>query len=165
MSDRHRSASLMKDLSHTNVPIDKTHSEIQDLWVSNHGNGSTSGLDIAGIDALMHSLAEKKKEIEACDDETQSELLVSFLKQLRSTKQSAVDRLNAELSILNHDIKIIENRRIELGFITRIPSPSPMEFNTHGVFADEGKQAFDTTYDTFCTTMDSTLSAAAVTDR
>ncbi len=154
---------LMQDLSHNNKNATTTATNAVDSTGDiNHvimasAGGSTAGLDIASIDALMQSLAEKKRQLEACDDETQSEILLSFLKQMRSTKQAIASRLQAELSILDHDIQQVETRRLELGFTTRVPSPAPMLEMNRGV------GALDASCDTCCTTMATTMDSSTST--
>ncbi|XP_005996897.1 E3 ubiquitin-protein ligase COP1 [Latimeria chalumnae] len=65
-------------------------------------------LDLAKINQILELLVQKKKQLEAESQAAQLQILMEFLKEARRNKREQLEQIQKELSVLEEDIKRVE---------------------------------------------------------
>ncbi|XP_072199625.1 E3 ubiquitin-protein ligase COP1 isoform X4 [Excalfactoria chinensis] len=76
---------------------------IQDLLGTDQDN-----LDLANVNLMLELLVQKKKQLEAESHAAQLQILMEFLKVARRNKREQLEQIQKELSVLEEDIKRVE---------------------------------------------------------
>ncbi|XP_075915508.1 E3 ubiquitin-protein ligase COP1-like [Petromyzon marinus] len=66
------------------------------------------GLELADVNRILELLTEKKMRLEAESTVAQHQLLIEFLQQVQRGKQAQLDQLSKELSVLQGDMRHVE---------------------------------------------------------
>ncbi|XP_060088461.1 E3 ubiquitin-protein ligase COP1 isoform X2 [Heteronotia binoei] len=77
----------------------------QDLLGTDQDN-----LDLANVNLMLELLVQKKKQLEAESHAAQLQILMEFLKVARRNKREQLEQIQKELSVLEEDIKRVEER-------------------------------------------------------
>ncbi|XP_053247222.1 E3 ubiquitin-protein ligase COP1 isoform X4 [Podarcis raffonei] len=75
----------------------------QDLLGTDQDN-----LDLANVNLMLELLVQKKKQLEAESHAAQLQILMEFLKVARRNKREQLEQIQKELSVLEEDIKRVE---------------------------------------------------------
>ncbi|XP_060630393.2 E3 ubiquitin-protein ligase COP1 isoform X2 [Anolis sagrei] len=75
----------------------------QDLLGTDQDN-----LDLANVNLMLELLVQKKKQLEAESHAAQLQILIEFLKVARRNKKEQLEQIQKELSVLEEDIKRVE---------------------------------------------------------
>nr|XP_033772947.1 E3 ubiquitin-protein ligase COP1 isoform X1 [Geotrypetes seraphini] len=75
----------------------------QDLLGTDQDN-----LDLANVNLMLELLVQKKKQLEAESHTAQLQILMEFLKVARRNKREQLEQIQKELSVLEEDIKRVE---------------------------------------------------------
>ncbi|XP_066479930.1 E3 ubiquitin-protein ligase COP1 isoform X1 [Tiliqua scincoides] len=75
----------------------------QDLLGADQDN-----LDLANVNLMLELLVQKKKQLEAESHAAQLQILMEFLKVARRNKREQLEQIQKELSVLEEDIKRVE---------------------------------------------------------
>lgn len=76
---------------------------LQDLLGTDQDN-----LDLANVNLMLELLVQKKKQLEAESHAAQLQILMEFLKVARRNKREQLEQIQKELSVLEEDIKRVE---------------------------------------------------------
>ncbi|XP_048353457.1 E3 ubiquitin-protein ligase COP1 isoform X2 [Sphaerodactylus townsendi] len=76
----------------------------QDLLGTDQDN-----LDLANVNLMLELLVQKKKQLEAESHAAQLQILMEFLKVARRNKREQLEQIQKELSVLEEDIKRVED--------------------------------------------------------
>ncbi|XP_040466048.1 E3 ubiquitin-protein ligase COP1 isoform X1 [Falco naumanni] len=76
---------------------------IQDFLGTDQDN-----LDLANVNLMLELLVQKKKQLEAESHAAQLQILMEFLKVARRNKREQLEQIQKELSVLEEDIKRVE---------------------------------------------------------
>ncbi|XP_053324936.1 E3 ubiquitin-protein ligase COP1 isoform X2 [Spea bombifrons] len=75
----------------------------QDLLATDQDN-----LDLANVNLMLQLLVQKKRQLEAESHAAQLQILMEFLKVARRNKREQLEQIQKELSVLEEDIKRVE---------------------------------------------------------
>ncbi|XP_075472762.1 E3 ubiquitin-protein ligase COP1 isoform X2 [Ascaphus truei] len=98
----------------------------QDLLVTDQDN-----LDLANVNLMLQVLVQKKRQLEAESHAAQLQILMEFLKVARRNKREQLEQIQKELSVLEDDIKRVEEMsglyspRSEDSTVPQFEAPSP----------------------------------------
>ncbi|KAM4722567.1 E3 ubiquitin-protein ligase COP1 isoform 2-T2 [Rhinophrynus dorsalis] len=99
---------------------------LQDLLVTDQDN-----LDLANVNLMLQLLVQKKRQLEAESHAAQLQILMEFLKVARRNKREQLEQIQKELSVLEEDIKRVEEMsglyspRSEDSTVPQFEAPSP----------------------------------------
>ncbi|KAM4641394.1 E3 ubiquitin-protein ligase COP1 isoform 2-T2 [Discoglossus pictus] len=97
-----------------------------DLLVTDQDN-----LDLADVNLMLQLLVQKKRQLEAESHAAQLQILMEFLKVARRNKREQLEQIQKELSVLEEDIKRVEEMsglyspRSEDSTVPQFEAPSP----------------------------------------
>ncbi|CAH2311262.1 E3 ubiquitin- ligase COP1 isoform X2 [Pelobates cultripes] len=98
----------------------------QDLLATDQDN-----LDLANVNLMLQLLVQKKRQLEAESHAAQLQILMEFLKVARRNKREQLEQIQKELSVLEEDIKRVEEMsglyspRSEDSTVPQVEPPSP----------------------------------------
>ncbi|KAM8930606.1 E3 ubiquitin-protein ligase COP1 [Pelodytes ibericus] len=98
----------------------------QDLLATDQDN-----LDLANVNLMLQLLVQKKRQLEAESHAAQLQILMEFLKVARRNKREQLEQIQKELSVLEEDIKRVEEMsglyspRSEDSTVPQFEAPSP----------------------------------------
>ncbi|XP_074859257.1 E3 ubiquitin-protein ligase COP1 isoform X2 [Carettochelys insculpta] len=102
----------------------------QDLLGTDQDN-----LDLANVNLMLELLVQKKKQLEAESHAAQLQILMEFLKVARRNKKEQLEQIQKELSVLEEDIKRVEEMSglyspgSEDSKVPQFEAPSPSNSN------------------------------------
>ncbi|XP_042707170.2 E3 ubiquitin-protein ligase COP1 isoform X6 [Chrysemys picta bellii] len=102
----------------------------QDLLGTDQDN-----LDLANVNLMLELLVQKKKQLEAESHAAQLQILMEFLKVARRNKREQLEQIQKELSVLEEDIKRVEEMSglyspvSEDSTVPQFEAPSPSNSN------------------------------------